>query len=200
MIRIISQTGPFTPEEKERLKVKEMPPEEIPLADEEEIPAEETEAEIPPEEFPPGISPEDYEEIFPRIPAEEPLAPPEPPPVPEPKKPAEMEPEAEPKEEPPFPEDEYEEITEELTDLDRLNQTLSIPAKIDIALAEGYPLRIIYTTKKGHTTERTVLPDYYLPARTTGNWVLIAWCELRNGWRGFIVDRIRAAKLEQKRE
>lgn len=115
---------------------------------------------------------------------------------------AEQPPASEPKleEESPFPGDEFEEITEEVTELDRLNQTLSIEQKIDTALAEGYPLRIIYTTLKGNTTERTVRPDYYLPARTTGNWVLIAWCELRGDWRGFIVNRIRAAKLEPKNE
>lgn len=109
-------------------------------------------------------------------------------------------PEAAPEEEQPFPEEEFEEITEELSELDNLNATLSISQKLDKSLAEGYPLRIIYTTLKGHTTERTVRPDYYLPARTTGNWVLIAWCELRQDWRGFIVNRIRAAKLEPKDE
>lgn len=98
----------------------------------------------------------------------------------------------------PFPEDEFEEIVEEDTELDKLNQTLPIQQKIDKALAEGYPLRVIYTTIKGNTTERTIRPDYYRPARSTGNWVLIAWCELRQDWRGFIVDRIRAAKLEPK--
>jgi hypothetical protein len=93
---------------------------------------------------------------------------------------------------------ELEEVSDEPTELEQANQTLPIRQKIEKSLLEGYPLRILYTTLKGHTTERTVLPDYYLYARTTGNMVLIAWCELRNAWRGFIVERIRAAKLEPK--
>jgi len=91
-----------------------------------------------------------------------------------------------------------EEVSDEPTELEQANQTLPIRQKIEKALLEGYPLRIVYTTLKGHTTERTVLPDYYLYARTTGNMVLIAWCKLREAWRGFIVERIRAAKLEPK--
>jgi len=132
------------------------------------------------EPMPEGMSPDEFEEIQ--------------------QQPEQQAPQPEPEEEAPFPEDEFEEITEEKTELDRMNETFSIGQKIDAALAEGYPLRIIYTTLKGNTTERTVRPDYYLPARTTGNWVLIAWCELRQDWRGFIVDRIRAAKLEPKNE
>ena len=93
---------------------------------------------------------------------------------------------------------ELEEVSDEPTELEQANQTLPIRQKVEKALLEGYPLRIIYTTLKGHTTERTVRPDYYLYARTTGNMVLIAWCELRSAWRGFIVERIRAAKLEPK--
>jgi hypothetical protein len=189
MIRIIAQSEPyFTPEEKKRLKVKQLPDEtipDIPMADDENVPPGEQEIELQPDQqpqFPP-------EEITP-VPSNQP--------APEPKQETPVLPENEKEEETTFPEDEYEEITEDLNELDRLNMSLSIWAKVDMSLAEGYPLRIIYTTLKGHTTERTVRPDYYLPARTTGNWVLIAWCELRNGLRRFIVDRIKAAKLEQK--
>lgn len=130
------------------------------------------------EQFPEGISPEEYEEI------------------PQPEAP---QPEPTPAEQPePSPEQEFEEITEEESELDKLNKTLSIEGKIDTALSEGYPLRIQYTTKKGFKSERTIHPDYYMFARTTGNWVLIAWDELRGGWRGFIVNRIGPAKLEPK--
>lgn len=126
--------------------------------------------------------PEEYEEILPPEQAEQ---------MPPPEAPEEAEPS-------PFPEDEFEEITEKENELDRMNATMPIGQKIDMAMSEGYPLRIIYTTLKGHSTERTIRPDYYRPAKTTGNWVLIAWCELRQDWRGFIVNRIRAAKLEPK--
>jgi hypothetical protein len=194
MIRIIAQVPEkFDPnEEMEEIPQPEMP-EGVSLADEEEVPEGEKSLD------------DEIDKAF----AKEPEVIPQPEPLQEPEVVPgtdEVLPEPEPKEipeikkenEPPFPEEEYEEITEELTKLDELNRDLTIPEKIDTAMAEGYPLRIIYTTLKGHTTERTVIPDYYLPARTTGNWVLIAWCELRNDWRGFIVDRIRGAKLEQK--
>jgi len=196
MIRIIAQSDPyFTPEEQKKLKVKQMPDQtlpNVPMAEDEEIPSGEKYIQLQPGQDP-QFSPEEFDEITPQAP------PPEAPPIPEPQPEEPALPEEEKKEEEtPFPEDEYEEITEELNELDRMNMSLSIQAKVDMALAEGYPLRIIYTTLKGHTTERTVRPDYYLPARTTGNWVLIAWCDLRGDWRGFIVNRIRAAKLEQK--
>ncbi len=197
MIRIYADNY-FTPEEEKKLKVKQLPDEtvpNIPMADEENVPPGEKGIQLQPNQTP-EFSPDEFDEITPQQPSV--------PPVPETPQEPQQEPQL-PNEEPseqeepaPFPEDEYEEITEDLSELDRLNKSLSIPAKVDMALAEGYPLRIIYTTLKGHTTERTVKPDYYLPARTTGNWVLIAWCELRNDWRGFIVDRIKAAKLEQK--
>ena len=192
MIRIIAQeideTDKFEPPWARTAPAKPSQPN-VPLADED------------PEEFPS----EDFTEILPELPREQardqppaetksPVQPPEPaiPPMPE-SSPLQ-------EEEPPFPEEEFEEITEEPTELDRLNQSLSIREKLEAALAGKYEyaLRIIYTTLKGHTTERTVHPDYEMHAKTTGNRILIAWDELRSGWRGFIVDRIRAAKLESK--
>ena len=97
---------------------------------------------------------------------------------------------------PPKPEDEFEKMEVEPSELDVLNQTLSIQQKVMRSISDGTPLRIIYTTLAGHSTERTVEPDYIHSAVTTGNRILIAWDHLRNGWRGFILDRIRAAKLE----
>lgn len=193
MIKIIAQTNIADPEEDAKQKASPF------LPAKEQIPAGMT----PSQDIP--LADDDLEEIIPTSP----MPPPQPSGVlesvpeadvePVPDFPSSQElPQQEPKEEEqtPFPEQEFEEITEEETELDRLNYSLTIQQKIDKSLAEGNSLRIIYTTLKGHTSERTVRPDYYRPARTTGNWVLIAWCELRQDWRGFIVDRIRAAKLE----
>lgn len=100
-------------------------------------------------------------------------------------------------EEQPFdPSTEFEKVIEQPSELDQLNSTMTIEEKVDMAIRERNPLRIIYTTIKGHTTERTVDPDYR-HVSMTGNDVLVAWCRLRNDWRGFIVNRIRAAKLEE---
>jgi hypothetical protein len=196
MITIIAQSTPlFTPEEEKRWNIKQLPDEEIPLADEESIP----EGEISQPELAPKEEPELTSTPEP-IPEPKPVFPKPVPEIPagEIQPELEEEPEEEPTEEEPEIEDEFEEVPEQLNELDDKNKTLNIAQKVDASMSEGYPLRIIYTTLRGHTTERTVRPDYYLPARTTGNWVLIAWCELRNDWRGFIVERIRAAKLEPK--
>jgi predicted DNA-binding transcriptional regulator YafY len=108
------------------------------------------------------------------------------------------------------PSEEFEEIIDVPSELDKLNQRLSIQQKISLSLADQFPLRIIYTTLKGHTTERTVEPDYVHQAMT-GNQILVAWDHLsfttpfgtapsRGDWRGFILNRIRGAKLEDKGE
>ena len=151
-------------------------PDEIPMADD-DIETEETVQQPLPQEVPqgqPGVEP------IPGLEGEA-LEPAGEIPAPEP---------------PPKPEDEFEKMEVEPSELDVLNQTLSIQQKVMRSISDGTPLRIIYTTLAGHSTERTVEPDYIHSAVTTGNRILIAWDHLRNGWRGFILDRIRAAKLE----
>ena len=47
-------------------------------------------------------------------------------------------------------------------------------------------LHIKYTDLEGNKTERTILPEREFTARTTGNRIVGAWCELREDWRSFI--------------
>lgn len=94
------------------------------------------------------------------------------------------------------PEKSFEEVEEEQSEIDKKNETLSVREKIWYALDHpGTPLRIVYTSLGSFTTERTVEPAYVYWAGTHRH-VLVAWCELRNDWRAFIVDRITQAKLE----
>lgn len=63
------------------------------------------------------------------------------------------------------------------------------PAKLRASIRRGAKIRLRYEDEKGSESERTVWPlliGYLDQAR-----VLIAWCELRRGFRSFRLDRIR---------
>jgi predicted DNA-binding transcriptional regulator YafY len=69
----------------------------------------------------------------------------------------------------------------------RLNVSQALTAVRD-ALVEHRKLRISYQDASGQTSERTVRP---LGAFFWGKvWTLSAWCELRNDFRDFRLDRI----------
>lgn len=53
--------------------------------------------------------------------------------------------------------------------------------------------RIRYTSRDGATTTRDVEPVIF--ASTNGRWYLIAWCQLRDEMRWFLVTRIERAKV-----
>ncbi|PPK87240.1 HTH domain-containing protein [Neolewinella xylanilytica] len=55
------------------------------------------------------------------------------------------------------------------------------------ALTNYRPARITYTNASGEPTERVIEPFALL---STENWLLIAWCRLRQGFRYFRLDRI----------
>ncbi len=61
------------------------------------------------------------------------------------------------------------------------------------AIRKRVKLRLRYRTESGEETERTVRPVVLGYSET--NCVLIAWCELRQGFRHFRTDRMRAAEL-----
>ncbi len=78
-------------------------------------------------------------------------------------------------------------------------KTLDLRGQIWKAMSENLPLRIVYTSLKGLTTERTVFPDYIYWAGTHRH-VMVSWDSSKNDWRAFIVDRIRKAKIEEKEQ
>ncbi len=60
------------------------------------------------------------------------------------------------------------------------------------AIRHGFKLRLRYRSEKGEETERTVWP--VVLGYTETHSLLIAWCELREGFRHFHTDRILDAK------
>ncbi len=66
-------------------------------------------------------------------------------------------------------------------------------AEVRAAIRDARKLRIEYVDAKGAVSARTVRPiamEYYVEAT-----LLCAWCELRDDFRHFRADRIRAAEL-----
>ena len=61
------------------------------------------------------------------------------------------------------------------------------------ALTNCYLVNIDYTNEQGKTTNRIVEP--FALISTTENWLLIAWCRLRNEFRYFRLDRIRKIQV-----
>jgi predicted DNA-binding transcriptional regulator YafY len=67
------------------------------------------------------------------------------------------------------------------------------PASLRSAIRQGRKLRLRYRSEAGEETERTVWPVILGYAETTR--LLVAWCELRQGFRHFRTDRIIEASL-----
>jgi predicted DNA-binding transcriptional regulator YafY len=71
------------------------------------------------------------------------------------------------------------------------------PAALRDAIHEARKMAIAYIDEQGHHTDRTVRPiamAYYVDVTVLG-----AWCELRNDFRNFRVDRISNAELLDER-
>jgi predicted DNA-binding transcriptional regulator YafY len=71
------------------------------------------------------------------------------------------------------------------------------PAALRTAIHEARKVVIAYMDEAGHRTKRTICPvamAYYVDVTLLG-----AWCELRNDFRNFRVDRILAAELLDER-
>jgi predicted DNA-binding transcriptional regulator YafY len=66
-------------------------------------------------------------------------------------------------------------------------------ASLRSAIRNGRKLRLRYRSEAGEETERTVWPVILGYAETTR--LLVAWCELRQGFRHFRTDRIIEAKM-----
>jgi predicted DNA-binding transcriptional regulator YafY len=62
------------------------------------------------------------------------------------------------------------------------------PSSLRSAIRNGRKLRLRYRSEAGEETERTVWPVILGYAETTR--MLVAWCELRQGFRHFRTDRI----------
>lgn len=66
------------------------------------------------------------------------------------------------------------------------------PPQVLQALVQRRVIRLDYIDRDGAVTERTVEPVALLAGRS---WYLYGWCRLRNGVRGFRLDRVRQANV-----
>ena len=65
------------------------------------------------------------------------------------------------------------------------------------AVREQRKVRVDYTSEKGEQTQRTLWPmalAFFPPV-----WLLLAWCELRQDFRAFRVDRVGGIAFEAER-
>ena len=67
------------------------------------------------------------------------------------------------------------------------------PSMLRAAVREGRKLRLRYRSDAGEETLRTVWPVILGYSETSR--ILVAWCELRQGFRHFRTDRILAADI-----
>lgn len=67
---------------------------------------------------------------------------------------------------------------------------------LQFALTNCILIEIEYTDEKGRSTNRKIEPFALL---STDNWLLIAWCQLREDFRYFRLDRINKLKFLQEK-
>lgn len=68
-----------------------------------------------------------------------------------------------------------------------------VPRQIADAVTTPKVLRIVYRDRTGAESRRQIEPLGYV--ESSGAWILIAWCRMRNGVRAFRIDRIREASV-----
>ncbi len=69
----------------------------------------------------------------------------------------------------------------------------AVPVVLQDALHRERVLEIDYSDRHGAVSHRTVEPIGFVGGRE--HWLLLAWCRLRHGVRGFRIDRIRRAAV-----
>jgi predicted DNA-binding transcriptional regulator YafY len=80
----------------------------------------------------------------------------------------------------------------QFTQINNIERTSSNLSALQFALTNFYLTRIEYINEANETTNRTIEPFALLSTRS--NWLLVAWCHLRQEFRYFRLDRIK--KLE----
>lgn len=71
----------------------------------------------------------------------------------------------------------------------------AVTGLVNKGLAHQRVLRLRYRGGDGHLTCRNVEPMGWVKARDVDRWYLVAWCRLREGVRGFRLDRIIDAEV-----
>ncbi|WP_316736603.1 YafY family protein [Pedobacter aquatilis] len=66
-------------------------------------------------------------------------------------------------------------------------------SQLQTAITNYYLTKINYTNEQNLTSDRIIEP--FALISTTENWLLVAWCRLRNEFRYFRLDRIKSLQL-----
>lgn len=66
-------------------------------------------------------------------------------------------------------------------------------SQLQYALTNFYLIKIEYINEQNQTSNRAIEP--FALISTTENWLLIAWCRLRNSFRYFRIDRIKTLEV-----
>jgi predicted DNA-binding transcriptional regulator YafY len=82
----------------------------------------------------------------------------------------------------------------QIKNIERSSNNLSA---LQFALTNFFLTRIEYTSEANKTTSRTIEPFALLSTRE--NWLLVAWCRLRQEFRYFRLDRIRKLEVLSER-
>jgi len=80
---------------------------------------------------------------------------------------------------------------------DDVQSTIEIFQALQKAISKCQLVEIEYTSLSDETTDRLVEPFAFYS--TKENWVLIAYCRLRETFRKFRIDRIQSIKLSREK-
>jgi len=64
---------------------------------------------------------------------------------------------------------------------------------VQLAITNLNLIKIKYLSQKEETSTRTIEPQAVY--HTSENWILIGWCQLRNDYREFRLDRIQTLEI-----
>ncbi|MEM7037956.1 MAG: YafY family protein [Bacteroidota bacterium] len=67
-------------------------------------------------------------------------------------------------------------------------------SQIQSALTNYHPLQIVYRKKDAESGTERVVEPFAIYSNTADNWVLIAWCRLREEFRSFRIDRMESIR------
>jgi predicted DNA-binding transcriptional regulator YafY len=85
----------------------------------------------------------------------------------------------------------------QFTQIEKIERTSSNLSALQFALTNFLLTKIEYANEANEATNRTIEPFALLSARA--NWLLVAWCRLRQEFRYFRLDRIKKLEVLSER-
>ena len=78
---------------------------------------------------------------------------------------------------------------------DQSHHTSNYLSNIQLALTNFKLMRISYCTQEGKQTAQRIIEPFAIYNSTEENWLLIAWCRLRQDYRAFRMDRMSSLEV-----